>query len=357
MNDRDSEALLGLFLDRGYSEAEDELQAEVVLVNTCSVRDHAENRAISYAGTFKKNSPKTIVGIIGCMARNRGQELFKRMHQVKLICGPSSLGKIPSYIDKIKTENTRILDLDDSLRDEEMYASAFRMEPDHAQVVISTGCSNYCSYCIVPYVRGKLRLRNPEDIVNEVKRNIDLGIKKITLLGQNVNDYTFKSPDTSFVDLLKMVDSLPGIDELSFVTSHPKNTSKDLFEVMAQSEKIKKHLHLPFQSGSNRILELMHRDYTREKYLQLVADYKKIVKGHLSTDVIIGYPSETEEDFKGTRDIIEKVEFKYAYIFKYSPRMRTSSAQIKDDISENDKARRHKIVLDLQKKISKAKQN
>ena len=350
MNDRDSEALLGLFLENSSSQAKDESDADIILINTCSVREHAEDRAISFAGTFKKKSSQKIVGIIGCMARNRGEELAKKMPHINLICGPASFAKIPTYIEKIQNENIRIIDLEDNLRDEELYKAAFRMEPDHAQVVISTGCSNYCSYCVVPYVRGKLRLRKPKDIIDEVKRNIDLGIKKITLLGQNVNDY--KLGEVNFIELLKMVNGIEGIDELSFITSQPRNTSSDLFEIMAKSSKIKKHLHLPFQSGSNRILELMNRGYTKEQYLQLIANYKKIVKGVLSTDVIVGFPTETEEDFLQTKDILEQVKFKTAYIFKYSPRPKTKALVMQDDVSREEKERRHKILLDLQKEIA-----
>ena len=361
MNDRDSEALLGLFLEKGYSASETSDDADVVFINTCSVREHAEDRAISYAGTFKGKD--IIIGLIGCMARNRGEELAKRMPHIDLICGPASFAKIPAYIEQIQKEKIRIIDLEDGLRDEEMYKAAFRMEPDHAQIVISTGCSNFCSYCVVPYVRGKLRLRKPQDIIDEVKRNVELGIKKITLLGQNVNDYFFrgqktedrKQKDMSFVDLLQMVDDIDGLEEISFITSQPRNTSIELFEVMAKSSKIKKHLHLPFQSGSNRILEMMNRGYTREQYLQLVQNYKKIVNGTLSTDVIVGFPTETDDDFFQTKDIIEEVGFKYAYIFKYSPRLRAKSAKLDDDVPEKAKAKRHKILLDMQKEISLSK--
>jgi tRNA-2-methylthio-N6-dimethylallyladenosine synthase len=406
MNDRDSEALLGLFLEKGYSVSANPEDADVILINTCSVREHAEDRAISFAGTLKRLTEgrrkkdegrkpvprpssliprKVVIGVIGCMARNRGEELAKRMSHIDLICGPAAFAKIPAYVEAIRSEGRgtkdegrkRIIDLEDGLRDEEMYRAAFRMEPDHAQVVISTGCSNFCSYCVVPYVRGELRLRKPEDIIDEVKRNISLGIKKITLLGQNVNDYLYRLPLTanrlpfdgtryaclpagrvhgtrniSFVELLKMVDNIEGIEELSFITSQPRNTSIELFEVMAKSPRIKKHLHLPFQSGSNRILEMMNRGYTREQYLQLSQNYKKIVGGTLSTDVIVGFPTETDKDFLQTKDILERVRFRYAYIFKYSPRLRAKSAKLDDDVPEDVKAKRHKILLDLQKQIS-----
>ncbi len=383
MNDRDSEALLGLFLDKGYGVAESAQEADLVLVNTCSVRAHAEDRARSYLGSLRKKGTvpirgqSPIVGLIGCMAANRGEELFGRMPHIDLICGPASFAKIPGYVERIVNEkretkgegrNRRIIDINDGERQENLYQSSFRADSDKAQVIISTGCSNFCSYCVVPYVRGKLRLRKPLDIIDEVKKNISSGIKKITLLGQNVNDYRYKlqavksqvtsgKRDTpiNFVMLLQMVLGIEGLEELDFITSQPKNTSKELFTLIEKSPKIRKRLHLPFQSGSNRILKLMNRGYTKEKYLQLVKDYKKIVGGTISTDVIVGFPTESDEDFNQTKDIIEKVKFSHAFIFKYSPRSTAKSFELADDVSADIKIKRHKILLDLQKKISLGK--
>jgi len=373
MNDRDSEALAGLFVREGYSLAAELGEADVILVNTCSVRDHAENRALSFLGSLKKSIvprpsslvSRKVIGLIGCMAKNKGQEVYERMPHVNLICGPACVDRIPEYVEKIRRENIRIIDLEDRLRNEDFYRAPFRFESGHAQVIISTGCSNYCSYCVVPYVRGELRLRKPEDIIAEVKRNVELGIGKITLLGQNVNDYNYRNQNLEnrgqgiknnkkidFVELLKKVAKVEGIEEINFVTSHPKNTSKELFTLMVKSSKIRKHLHLPFQSGSNRILKLMKRGYTREKFLQLSGDYKKITGGTLSTDVITGFPGESEADFIQTKEILEKAEFRYAYIFKYSPRPGTEAAKLKDDVPKAIKERRHKVLLDLQKDIS-----
>jgi tRNA-2-methylthio-N6-dimethylallyladenosine synthase len=373
MNDRDSEALAGLFKIKGYSLVDSPDEADVVLVNTCSVRDHAENRALSFLGSLKKGSrvkgqgSRKIIGLLGCMAQNKGKEVYRKMHHVNLICGPSNLDKVPVYIEKIKKEKKRIIDLEHRKRDESFYKS-FSVETqnfasvriNHAQVIISVGCSNYCSYCVVPYVRGDLYLRSPEDIIEEVQNNADLGIKKVTLLGQNVNDYQFerttddgRRTTINFVDLLRKITEIEGIEEIDFVTNNPKNTSSDLFNFMAQSPKIKKHLHLPFQSGSDRILELMNRGYSRQDYLNIVGDYKKIVEGSLGTDVIVGFPGETEEDFLQTKDVLERVKFKNAFIFKYSPRPGTVASKLEDDVPEKVKAQRHKILLDLQKKISK----
>jgi len=393
MNVRDSEALLGLFVDKGYLISESAEDADVILVNTCSVREHAEDRAVSFLGflkkiayggerianreeTFKKLSAKSykpsakpVIGLIGCMAVNRGEEIFKKMQHIDLICGPASFARIPAYVEKILDKGTvpergqspvrRIIDIEDKPRDESFYQAIFRKNSLQAQVVISTGCSNFCSYCVVPYVRGLLRPRAPEDIINEVKSNIAVGRRKITLLGQNVNDYSCEGFDrrpgkgvVSFVDLLRMVAGVPGLADLDFITAQPKNTSFDLLYFMAESDRVKKHLHLPFQSGSNRILELMSRGYSREDYLTLVQNYKKIVKGTLSTDVIVGFPSESEEDFKQTKDMLEKVKFSHAFIFKYSPRKPAKSFELADDVPKDVKIKRHKILLDLQKKIS-----
>jgi tRNA-2-methylthio-N6-dimethylallyladenosine synthase len=379
MNDRDSEALLGLFLQKGYKQAIDEKDADIILVNTCSVREHAEHRVMSILGTLKKLSAVSlqssanrknkaesrklkaesskIIGLIGCMAKNHGEEIFRKMPHISLVCSPSVADRIVDYVEDIIKTGQRIIDLDDRSRDEEFYVASYRIEPGHASVVISTGCSNYCSYCVVPFVRGEIRPRSPNDIVNEIKRNISLGIKKITLLGQNVNDYTYRrhsSSDlpTSFIDLLKMVERIEGIEEVDFITAHPKNTSEKLFEIIAKSKKIKKHLHLPYQSGSDRILQLMNRGYTNKEYLELIKKYKKIVKGTLSTDAIVGFPTETKQDFLKTKDVLEKVKFKVAYIFKYSPRPQTKAQMLKDDVPQKVKEERHAKLLALQKKLS-----
>jgi tRNA-2-methylthio-N6-dimethylallyladenosine synthase len=354
MNDRDSEALAGLFLEKGYILVKNPQEADVILVNTCSVRAHAENRALSLLGTFKKFNHKKIIGLIGCMAKNLGREVFKKMPHIDLVCSPANFDRIVDYVEKIRKEKVRIIDLEDRERKDDFFKAKFREKENRAQVVISFGCSNWCSYCVVPFVRGPLRLRKPSDIIEEVKKNVEIGRRKITLLGQNVNDYFYKEGKRviNFVDLLRMVEKVEGIEELDFITSHPKNTSKELFHLMAQSKKIKKYLHIPFQSGSNRILKLMNRGYTKEEYLNLVEDYKKIVKGLLSTDVIVGFPTETEEDFYQTKEVLEKVRFRYAYIFKYSVRPHTEASKLKDDVPNQIKEKRHQILLSLQKEIS-----
>lgn len=367
MNTRDSEALMGLFLKKGYVRAKSEKEADIILLNTCAVRAHAEHRVRSILGSFKKifrrkssdfqSKTKKIIGLIGCMAKNSGEDIFRKMPHVSLVASPAAEDRIVDYIEDILKTGRRIIDLDDRVRDEEFYVASYRIEPNHGQVIISTGCSNFCSYCVVPFVRGEIRPRSPEDIIEEVKRNISLGVTKITLLGQNVNDYRYRPHSSSqlpisFIELLQMVEKIEGLRELDFITPHPKNTSEKLFKVMAKSDKIKKHLHLPYQSGSDRILQLMNRGYTRREYLKLVKSYKKIVNGTLGTDIIVGFPTETEKDFLYTREVLEKVRFMGAYIFKYSPRPGTKAYELKDNVPQQVKERRHKILLDLQKKIS-----
>ena len=408
MNFRDTEALLGLFIARGYKAVNDPAKADVVLANTCSVRALAENKARSFLGEFatgscisenslrqfseeprarRRQAPaagqKRVIGLIGCMARNEGKRLFQKMAHLDLICAPGVIERIPGYVEQIISgERKRIIDLEDRMRDEAAYEAPYRSEQGHANVVISTGCANSCSYCIVPYVRGKLRLRSPKDILAEVKRAVKNGASKITLLGQNVNDYNYvgaeravvecRAPfDTSrqrrdtqgarcietpaqcnFIDLLKLVSAIDGVKEIDFVSSNPKNTSKELFRFMAQSKKMKKYINLPFQSGSNRILKAMDRGYMRQEYLTLVKSYKRIVGGQISTDIIVGFPGETDADFKATRKMVEQCKFDFAFIFKYSVRPHSPAAGLIDDVPKEIKEKRHQELLALQKRIS-----
>lgn len=377
MNDRDSEALAGLLQDKGFVMVNSEKEADVILFNTCSVRQHAEDKVWSELGRISKMSPldlsqkarqikaggttspkvkKKIIGLVGCMAQNYKQEIFKRAPSVDLVVGPNDLLSIPNLIKEIVKEKSKSLAVSTMERQQDFYVSNFRWEKDHAYVVISEGCSNFCSYCVVPYVRGRLHCRAPEDIINEIKKTIDLGIKNITLLGQNVNSYRFNSCD--FVKLLEMVNKIKDLKEFDFVTSHPKDTPDELFFAMRDLKKCKKSLHLPVQSGSDRILKLMNRGYDRAHYLNLIEKYRKIVGGgFLSTDIIAGFPTETKKDFQSTLKLLKQIEFDFAYIFKYSPRPHTKAEDLIDDVPQKEKERRHKILLDLQKDISKSKKS
>jgi tRNA-2-methylthio-N6-dimethylallyladenosine synthase len=281
---------------------------------------------------------------------------------VDLVVGPNDLVKIYDYVRKIQKERQRLVAVDSQTRDKSFYKNLYHSDKKHCYVNISEGCSNFCSYCVVPYVRGLHRSRPVEDILREIKHLINDGISSVTLLGQNVNDYQglrgkgqgLRQMD--FVDLLGMVSDIKGINELSFVTSHPKDIDIRLFNLMAEKENIKKHLHLPIQSGSNKILKLMNRKYTREHYIKIIKEYRERVSGgFIGTDIIVGYPTETERDFNDTLDLMKQIQFDFAYIFKYSPRPHTKAAQMPDDVSMEEKKIRHGILLKLQKEISKSK--
>ncbi|HLD40777.1 MAG TPA: tRNA (N6-isopentenyl adenosine(37)-C2)-methylthiotransferase MiaB [Candidatus Omnitrophota bacterium] len=359
MNLRDSEVITGLLLESGFEVLDNlEREAEAVLLVTCSVRQHAEDKVWSEIGRLAKLAPKPVIGLVGCMAENYKDAAFKRMPGIDLVVGTNNIGEIPGLLKDIFRERRetkderRLLAVNKIKRDEFVYEPAFRQEKDRCFVVISEGCDNFCSYCVVPYVRGRLRHRQPGNILKEVESCVEKGIKSITLLGQNVNAYSYK--DVDFIKLLELVNPIKGLKEFAFVTSHPRDASRRLFEAMAGLDKLKKSLHLPFQSGSNRILELMKRGYTREHYLHLAGEYRKIVpEGALTTDIIVGFPGETEVDFRQTLLLIEEARFNSAYIFKYSPRGPAAASKLKDDVPKQEKERRHKILLETQKGISK----
>ncbi len=382
MNVRDSEVICGLLTTENWQLTTNPDEADIILFNTCSVRQHAEDKVWSEIGRIAKfritgypdirlSGKKPIIGLVGCMAKNYKDKIFERAPNVDFIVGPSDIDKIPKIIKKLSAVScqllaknlfeTKIWETEGDIRPEEIYHTGFYEDKEHAYVVISEGCSNYCSYCVVPYVRGELHNRNDEDILKEIEEAVDKGIAKITLLGQNVNAYKSQGhKDTrtqvDFVELLKLVNNINGLKEFSFVTSHPKDTSLELFKAIADSERLKKYLHLPVQSGSDKILKLMNRGYTRKFYLDLADKYRKMVKnGVLTTDIIVGFPTETEEDFQDTYNLVRDVQFNAAYIFKYSTRPHTQAENLMDDVPKKEKERRHSLILELQKKISKEK--
>ena len=277
--------------------------------------------------------------------------------------GPQDIDKIPEIIEKtlqglpLRGDSPLLLErkiweTEGSLRPEEIYHTGFGRDKEHAYVVISEGCSNFCSYCVVPYVRGPLRHRKTKNILIEIQEAISHGVTKVTLLGQNVNAY--RDNQVNFSKLLRQVNALGGLKEFDFFTSHPKDVSIDFFKAIRDSEKLVKRLHLPLQSGSDRILKLMRRRYRVKDYLALSDSYRKIVKGGLlTTDIIVGFPTETEKDFRQTCALVKKVRFNAAYIFKYSSRPGTEAAGIVEEFKPEDKEKRHKKILDLQRGISK----
>ncbi|MBM3251851.1 MAG: MiaB/RimO family radical SAM methylthiotransferase, partial [Candidatus Omnitrophica bacterium] len=278
---------------------------------------------------------------------------FKRAPSVDLVAGPNDLLSVPILIKNIIKERSQALAVSTMEREQDFYVSDFRQDKNHAYVVISEGCSNFCSYCVVPFVRGRLHCRDYKNILGEIKGTVDKGITDITLLGQNVNSYRYD--DVNFVKLLTMVNDIEGLKNFSFLTSYPKDVAKELFPAMRDLEKIKKSLHLPVQSGSDKILKMMNRGYSVSHYRKLAEEYRKLVNGALSTDVIVGFPTETEEDFQKTHDLLKDIGFDSAFIFKYSTRPHTEAEKLTDDVSLKEKQRRHKILLELQRNISRKK--
>jgi len=357
MNVRDSEVIAGLLQAAGYKLTADSKEADVIIFNTCSVRQHAEDKVWSEIGRYKaKNKP--LIGLVGCMAQNYKEKAFERSPGVDFVVGTKDIDKIPGIIKNLsKTAlfERKIWETDGESRPEEIYHTGFHEDKEHSYVVISEGCSNYCSYCVVPYVRGEIQHRNYKDILKEIEEAVDKGITKVTLLGQNVCAYGAEN-GVGFVKLLEMVNGIKGLKEFSFITSHPRDTSRELFQAMQDCGKLKKCLHLPVQSGSDRILKLMNRGYTQKFYFDLADDYRKIVEGGaLTTDIIVGFPTESEDDFRDTYGLVKNIEFDAAFIFKYSVRPNTAAAQFADDVDKKVKEERHRQILDLQRKISKGK--
>lgn len=352
MNSSDSEFIAGLFSEKGYGFVDSPDKADVVLFNTCSVREHAEERAISSMGQLMHKHKNRIYGVVGCAAQALGDRLFKRLPGLNIVCGTGEIAGLPELVEKARAKTILALDNKDALLPE--VASTYRENSKHAYVSIMRGCNNFCSYCIVPYVRGTERSRRVKDIVEEVKGLVKRGIRDITLLGQNVNSYKDKA--CGFVQLLKFVNDIEGIEKINFMTSHPKDATLKLFETMRDCGKVVKHLHLPLQSGSDRILGLMERRYTGKQYLSLAAKAREVIPGlRFTTDIIVGFPGETEQDFKDTLGLMKEVRFDSAYIFKYSPRPGTRAGEMPDDVPRETKKIRHKILLDLQKGISRKK--
>jgi tRNA-2-methylthio-N6-dimethylallyladenosine synthase len=377
MNEHDSERVKDLLLQEGYSLVNVPEEAGIVLFNTCSVRQHAEDRVYGKVGTLmalKEKKPGLVIGILGCMAEAQKDLIFMKLPHVDFLCGPADLDKIPDIIKKIRDGAGHIMCLEGHRSKRLPEFPGERHAGKNNYVKIMEGCNNFCSYCVVPYVRGQERSRALGEILDEVKRLISAGACEITLLGQNVNSYGRGLREKiDFPGLLEKIDKIVsnppkspksnqvrmgGVSgvEVSFVTSHPKDAGIKLFKAMSDLKSISKNLHLPMQSGSDKILKRMNRGYTIEKYKKLVGDFRRIVKGGtITTDIIVGFPGESEKDFKDTLEAVKKIQFDAAYIFKYSPRPVTKASMLKDDVTKEEKETRHALLLETQKEISRKK--
>ena len=359
MNERDSELIAGMLKEKGCEIVDEPEKADVVLFNTCSVRQHAEDRVIGNIqklASRRKKDPDFRIGVLGCMAQRHGDMLFKEYPQVDMVVGPSNIYDIPDLLGKA-FDADKVLAVNNKRRPAKKGKAGFRSGVFSAYVNIMFGCDNFCSYCIVPYVRGREVSRPKNDIVNEVKALVSKGFKEVTLLGQNVNSYGKGLTNRiTFPELLEAVNEVRGIERIRFTTSHPKDAGKALFRAMRDLDKVCEHLHLPIQSGSDKILDLMNRKYTAEDYRKKIDMLKGMVPdAGLTTDVLVGFPSEKEPDFKATKKAMEEIGYNAAFIFKYSPRPPAISSCLVDDIPEEVKKQRNTELLALQKKISHEK--
>ena len=358
MNAHDSEKLAGLLEEMGMSEAEDRTKADLVLFNTCCVRDNAERRAlgnVTWLKELKKEKPRLLIGVCGCMVQQPGmaEKILKQYRFIDLAFGTHNLHELPGMLLRLCQQRTRVVSIS---HEEDLIAEGLpvkRLNAWHAYITIMYGCNNFCSYCIVPYVRGRERSRASARIIEEARELKAEGVKEIMLLGQNVNSYGLDMEgELSFAQLLAELDKV-GIERIRFMTSHPKDISDELIDVMATSKHICHALHLPVQHGSNRILQSMNRRYTREKYLERVEAIRaKVPDISLTTDLIVGYPGETEEEFEETCSLVERVGYDSAFTFIYSPRVGTRAADMPDQIPESVSSRRIQKLIALQKEIT-----
>lgn len=353
MNFKDSEKLAGILEQLGYQEVDSE-QADFVLLNTCTVRENANLKVYGHLGmlkSYKKKNPHMIIALCGCMMQEElvVAKLKESYRFVDIIFGTHNIYKLAELIQTRLESDRMVVDLWKDAKEIVEDLPSVRKYSFKAGVNIMFGCNNFCSYCIVPYVRGRERSREPEDIIHEIEQMVSEGVVEVMLLGQNVNSYgkTLEQP-ISFAELLQKVEQIEGLKRIRFMTSHPKDLSDDLIAVMQNSKKICKHMHLPVQSGSTRLLEKMNRRYTKEHYLALVDKLKTAIPDiSLTTDIIVGFPGETEEDFLETIDVVRKAEYDSAYTFIYSKRTGTPAAAMEEQVPEEIVKERFQRLLDV----------
>ena len=358
LNVHESEKLAGVLKKRGFLPANKLEDADIIIYNTCAIREGAEDRVFGNVGALKKlkrEHKDKIIAVCGCMTQQKAkaEKLYEVFPFIDIIFGTSNLYKFEEFLDK-KTKRLLAYDEDFNLEGENM--PFYRTSGENAWVNIMQGCNNFCTYCIVPYVRGRERSRAHEDILKEVKEAVNSGFKLITLLGQNVNSYGKDCGEISFAELLKRVADIEGDFKIAFMTSHPKDLTSEVIDVVAQNDKLLKEIHLPVQSGSNSVLERMNRKYTVEKYLSIINEIKtKIPNVRITTDIIVGFPGETEEDFEKTCELIKKVKYDGIFAFMYSVREGTVAEKMDGQIPFEIKNKRVNKILELEKEIKKEK--
>lgn len=358
MNEEDSEKLSGMLLSMGYLSCENRNDADIIIFNTCCVRENAELKVHGNLGQLKglkREKPDLIIAVCGCMMQQKGipEEISKKYPFVDIIFGTHNLHKFPEYLNRVLMNDERILEIESSSDEIIEGMTIDRKSSLKAFVTIMYGCDNFCTYCIVPQVRGREKSRKSIDIINEIKELAKKGYKEVTLLGQNVNSYgKGLEEDVNFPKLLRMVNEVDGIERIRYMTSHPKDFSDELIEVMKNCEKVCKQLHLPVQSGSNRVLKAMNRHYTKEEYIEKIHKIKSLIPDlAITTDLIVGFPGETEEDFEETLDLIRKVRYDSAFMFIYSNRKYTRADMMPNQIPDEVKHERFNRLVETVNQI------
>ncbi len=354
MNAHDSEKVVGTLVSQGYRQVPTVEEAGLVLYNTCSIRDKAEQKVFHRLADYKKLEKQgKKFGVLGCVAQQEGQKIFERAPHVSMVCGSASYRNLPQMLIQIEAGNRRVTGLDDRETDE-CFETEFtaRTNPHRGYITIIEGCDKFCSYCVVPFTRGKERSRTSDSVLAEARQMADLGYTEIQLLGQNVNSYHDPAGKKTFAALLAAVGEVPGIKRVRFTTSHPRDFGKDIIEAIDAVPTLCDHVHLPVQSGSTRVLDAMQRLYTREQYLERISWMKSAHRDiSITSDIIVGFPGETEVDFEQTLSLLDEVEYDGVFAFKYSPRPNTPAIAMDDAIPDQEKSRRLAVMLEKQRAI------
>ena len=356
MNVHDSEKVIGTLLQQGYSQVDTVEAAGLVLYNTCSIRDKAEQKVFHRLNDYKKlQAQGKKFGVLGCVAQQEGEKIFERAPHVSLVAGSASYRNLPEMLVQIEAGKQRVTGLDDRQTDQ-TFDTPFtvRTNPYRGYITIIEGCDKFCAYCVVPYTRGKERSRTSESVLEEAQRLADGGYSEIQLLGQNVNSYRDPTDKRTFAELLIAVSEIDGIRRVRFTTSHPRDFTRDIVEAIDSNPRLCDHVHLPVQSGSNRVLKAMLREYTRDNYLERVAWIKAAKRPiSLTTDIIVGFPGETEAEFEETISLLDEVGYDGVFSFKYSPRPNTPAIRINDSIPDEEKSKRLSILQERQREIQR----
>jgi len=356
MNVHDSEKVIGTLLSQGYQQVPTVAEAGLILYNTCSIRDKAEQKVFHRLNDYKRlQAEGKKFAVLGCVAQQEGEKIFERAPHVSLVAGSASYRTLPQMLVQLEAGNTRITGLEHRQTDL-TFETEFtqRSNPHRGYITIIEGCDKFCAYCVVPYTRGKERSRSSESVLAEARRMAENGFTEIQLLGQNVNSYLDPSARKSFAELLAAVGEIPGIRRVRFTTSHPRDFTRDIVEAIDAVPALCDHVHLPVQSGSSRVLKTMMRLYTREEYLERIGWIKSARRSlSITTDIIVGFPGETEADLEETISLLREVGYDGVFAFKYSPRPNTPALRMIDSVSEQEKARRLAALLDIQREIQR----